>query len=635
MVRLKNILLSGSILLSLTMVSNVVLAQSVVFSASASASRVGVADQVQITYTIQDAQDLQTITPGSFGGFELVAGPFQSNSTNMYVSGNKMVQSNIVSLTYILQPTKTGTFTIPAATARDAQGHTYRSNTIQIQVVNGSLGRPQRQQQQQRRPQSRRDENDPWGDANVMMQQMQQRLAQLQQLQQQRMQQMQAMQQRYPDGAGRSGNLKENLFIRVTVDKNKVYVGEQVTATYKLYTRLSMDMHISKMPSLNGFWMEDIEKPGGNNDHTEEMYNGRPYQVFVLKKAALFPQQTGTLKLDAAEAEGTADYTNEPVHLTSNQLSIEVMPLPENGKPTSFTGAVGRFNISSRIDKLHITTDDMATLKLTISGAGNLKLITPPQLQLPDGLEPYDPIIADTITGRNGQLSGTKTISYAIGARAPGTYEIPAIPFSYFNAQTGNYVTVYTQPATIQVKPGKKRTGVPILVDIHSIKTEAPNTWKFGGKPLLFSPAYWSLYALPLLAFIGLAFWRGRQEDLLKDMVQFRSRTANKVAFKRLAIAQQFLKQQDNRAFYEETSKAIWLYVSDKLNIPLSTLSRERATAGMAQRSIGAALREEALQLIDECETALYSPSGGSQRMEQTYNNAAHVISKLEENFRS
>jgi hypothetical protein len=657
-------------------------AQNVVFSATPGANRIGVRDRVQVQYTVKDAENLQTISPPSTSDFDIVGGPYQQQSSQTSISGNRVVTSQSISLTYVLQPRREGTFTIPPAVARDAAGHAYQSNSVTIQVVPGSM-----QQAQQQQPQQRGNRYDPFGDDDdvfAMMQRMQQlQHQQMQQMQQRRSQQMQ---QQAPGGQAQQGKqdlpqanmdeIKKDLFIKVVTDKTKARVGEQITMSYKLYSRIPMQMSISKLPSLNGFWTQDFDIPKQVKP-TEEVLDGKKYQVFLLKKSAIFPQQAGTLELDPAEAKGiarivqqvkrrmsdmfdpfgagtlmmndpffnnqffnTMAYRDVEVHLKSTPVKITVTGLPEKDKPADFGGAVGNFTVSSKIDKQELTTDDVATLTLNITGSGNLKLIEAPKLNLPNGLNTYDPQITDTVTGRSTTISGSKIITYAITPSVAGDYEIPAITFSYFNPQSGTYVTEQTKPVKLHVKPGKgyspaRHAGNALaLKDIHDIHKGPLGSLDINGKPLPFSAGYWSMYALPLLAFVGIIAWRRRDEELSRDTQLLRKRRANKVALQRLSTAKKLLQQENKKPFYEEISKAIWLYLSDKLSIPLSALSRETATEAMSARKVPEKLQHDLENVIWECETALYA-SGGSKQMSHTYEQAIKVISDLEDVFKA
>lgn len=355
------------------------LAQNGVFSLGANTNKMGVKDQVQVTFTIKDIPNVNNFYPvGLDADFNILGGPYQSN--NISIINNQ--QSSSTSISYILQPKHEGNLTIHPGVAKDAAGHSFQSNPLTIQVVPGSLAA-----QQQRRQSNNYDpfggsdpfDPDPFGQ---MLRQRQQRAQQLQHGQQQ------------PQAQATSPvdekDLNKDIFIKVTVDKSKVHVGEQITTSYKLYSRIPMQVSISKLPSLNGFWTQDFEIPKTPKPQ-EEIVNGKKYQVFLLKKSALFPQETGSLELDPAEAEGNARiiqqvrqrnpfadmlddpafrnmgslmmsdplfnsdffstlaYRDIPVHLKSSPVKITVTSLPEKGKPADFSGAVGNFTISDKI----------------------------------------------------------------------------------------------------------------------------------------------------------------------------------------------------------------------------------------------------------------------------------------------
>jgi len=636
------------------------LAQSVVFSAAPSANRIGIKDQVQVQYTIQNAQNIRTIEPGNFPDFNVLGGPYQSSSSSTQINGNQVIQSHSETITYVLQPKRQGVLSVQPAIARDAAGHAYQSNPFTIEVVPGSVAGQQRRQPNRG---AMGDDDDPFA-AIRRMQQMQN-----QAMQQRGQPQQQQPQQQEPEV--KQADIDKDLFIRVSVDKSKVHVGEQITTSYKLYSRIPMQIGISALPSLNGFWTQDFDIPRQAKP-TEEILDGKKYQVFLLKKSALFPQQSGTLELDAAEAQGVARivqqvkqrmsdmfngtlmmsdpvfnnqvfsrmaYRDVKVHLKSTPFKIEVTPLPEKNKPVDYGGAVGDFKIAGKIDKKEMTTDDVATVTLTISGSGNLKLIEAPKLNLPNGLSTYDPQILDTITGRSTTISGDKIITYAITPHTIGDYDIPSVPFTFFNPHTGSYVTLQTTPLKLYVKPGKHYNNTPVgnnvaLTDIHNINTRPLDKLNYNRKPIMFTGTYWSMYAFPLFAFIGLLVYKRREEELSKDTVLLRKRRANKIAFQRLATAKKLLLQNSMKPFYEEISKAIWLYLSDKLNIPLSSLSRETATDAMNARNIPAELQEKIGHIMSECEVSLYA-TAVSQQMNHIYQEAIHVISDLEDNFKS
>ncbi len=646
------------------------LAQNIAFIASASSPKIGVKDNLQVTFTIRNVEGLSGFNPAGFGDFVQVAGPYQSTE----MSFNNGARSTSVSLTYVVRPKHEGKLNIPAAIAKDGAGHSYQSNPLTIEVVPGSLAPPQ---------QARRPMNNPFGDDDDPFQQMaaqMQRINQMQQQMMQRAQQPSAMQapQRQQQATQQDAapvndaEIKNDLFIKVTVDKSKVNVGEQVTTSYKLYSRVPMQVAISKLPALNGFWTQDFEIPKMPKP-TEEIIDGKKYQVFLLKKSALFPQEAGTLELDPAEAKGSARiiqqikrrmsdivndpfgngtlmmndpffnnavfnttaYKDVPVHLKSSPVKITVTPLPEKGKPEGFGGAVGNFTFTGKLDKQELTTDDVANITLNITGSGNFKIIEAPKLSLPNGINTYDPQVIDTITGRSTTISGSKIITYAITPQTPGDYTIQPIAFSYYNPSTGAYTTLHTQAFTMHVKPGKHPAGTrtagapPTLKDIHDIAMAPQSGLGTLRKPLMLSASYMAMYLLPMLAFIGMVVWRKKNDELSDNSLLMRNKRANKVALKRLVTAKELLAQNQRKPFYEEISKAIWLYLSDKLGIPLSSLSRETAIAALIERKVPDVMHRQFNDLIWECETALYA-TGGSKPLSSTYDDAVKLIGDFE-----
>ncbi len=646
------------------------LAQTISFTASPSASKIGVKDYLQVTFTLTNLDNIADFRPTGFGDFDKVNGPFQQQSMSI----TNGARSNSISLTYVLHPKHEGKLNIPPAYAKDNAGHSYTTNALTIDVVAGSLA-PKQQPRQMNNPFD--DDDDPFQQMAAQMQrmnQMHQRMMQQAQPQQMQPQAQRGAQpgQQQADAPVNDAEINKDLFIRVSVDKNKVHVGEQITTSYKLYSRLPMQVAISKLPALNGFWTSDFDIPKMPKP-MEEVVDGKKYQVFLLKKSALFPQEAGTLELDPAEAKGNARvvqqvkrkvsdlfndpfgngtlmmndpffnnavfntmaYKDVPVHLKSTPVKITVTPLPETGKPEGFGGAVGNFTFTGKLDKQDLTTDDVANITLNITGSGNFKLIEAPKLSLPNGVNTYDPQVIDTITGRSTTISGSKIITYAITPQTPGDYTIPPVSFSYFNPATGAYTTLKTQAYTLHVKPGKNPTGnkvnpAVVLKDIHDIKATPLDGLALMSKPLMLSPIYMTMYLLPLVAFFGMIVWRRKNDELANNSMLMRNKRANKVALKRLITAKTLMLQNQRKPFYEEISKAIWLYLSDKLGIPLSSLSRDTAVAALIERKVPDLLHRQFNDLIWECETALYA-TGGSKPLQNTYDDAVKLIGDFED----
>ena len=630
-------------------------AQQLVFSTQVGGEKMGIKDQLQVDYVLQNAQQIESLSPPNYTDFNIVGGPYQSSQSNIQMMGNRMVESKTITISYVLQPKHLGTCTVLGAIAKDAANHTYVSNSVSVQVVNGSLA----QQRSSSRDPFGDDDQDPWA---MMRQQMQQ----MQQLFSGRGRQQAPPSNQPAEEIKAPADLNKDVFIKVSVDKSSAYVGEQITTSYKLYTRLPMQMSISKLPSLNGFWTQDFELPKEMKP-TEEIINGKKYQVFLLKKSALFPQQVGKLQLDPAEAKGLvrvvqktkranpfADdpffsqfgslfmgdpffdndlfsgmaYKDIPVTIASAPVSINVKEVPNTKKPVTYTGAVGKFQFDVQLDKLSCSTDDALKLKLLIRGSGNLKLIEAPVFDLPKGLEKYDPIVIDSITGRTTAIEGFKQFEYALLPTAPGDYEIAPIMFSYFNPATQQYESIVSQPIHLHVVLGKQLPAnkKDKLSQFHnynrSINAQNP-FYAFG------HAWYWMIMLLVGL-FLLIQLTKHKWQKMWSAWIDKRNNRSNRVALKRMKKAQVFLDQKQIELFYEEVSKAIWLYLSDTLTIDIASLSKETALEKLAARQLEQKIIDNVTAVINDCEMALYAPSIAEHKMQQTYQDTIAIITHIE-----
>lgn len=639
------------ILLIVCFFTHIVSAQNVAFIAQSSADKIGLEDQVQVTFTLENIQNPQIQEP-SFQGFKRIAGPYQSQSSQISFNGNQKVQSVAISLTYILQPTQIGTFTIAPIKAQDNEGHTYQSNAIKISVVKGSLV-PQRSAPQSQDPFAAFDDaffDDPFFGGGHGGQDpfaaIRQQQAHMQQLLQQMQQQMQQAQSGGQTSLGQLPNITEkelgkNVFVKVIVDKHKAYVGEQINVTYKMYTRIPMQAQISKLPSLNGFWTQDFEIPKDQKPQQETL-DGVNYSTFILKKSALFPQQVGSLTLDPSEIVGVANIADRgnpwgrdvQFKLQSKSDQITVLPLPLLNQPKNFSSAVGsNFSLKVALDTNQITTNGSANLTIDIFGTGNIKLIQAPKLNLPNGLEYFDPIVKDTITGKSTTISGHKIFTYALSASIAGDFDIDSLSFSYFNIESNKYVTLKSPKLKLHVIQGKTDSknqnsiNQPTKFFESSYQSlEVKNIPSFWIKTIW----YWCLYLISLGSIYYLYIRKKRSNELASNTSLFKNKYANKIAIKRLKKANQLLDQKQTISFYEEISKAIWLYLSDKLTIPLSLLSKDTTTEALVNKNIDPMLIQKIQQVIDHCAFALYAPSNASEKMKETYQQTIDLIGELE-----
>jgi len=329
-------------------------------------------------------------------------------------------------------------------------------------------------------------------------------------------------------------------------------------------------------------------------------------------------------------------YRDVKTELSSNPVDIHVQALPAAGQPKSFTGAVGHFTVNATIDSTVLHTGNSANFVFTIKGSGNFKLIGNPSIQFPNALSALDPLVADTITGRSPDITGMKTFTYNLSPQKSGSFTIPAIDFSYFDPKTKSYRTLHTQPITVMVKAGKGNNNTQDMAtaqlsDIHPNMT-APLKPNSLTSLFVAGPWYWCIYLLAIIVFTMAYLLHKRRSDMAANAVLWKNKKANKVAWKRLALARKLLPQQEaHTMFYEEVSKAVWLYLSDKLNIPLSDLSKENIAGKLKIEGVNTAAIEQTQNVILECEMALYSPSGGTKQRAHTLDNAAQLIGTLEE----
>lgn len=570
--------------------------QEIVFRTTLNKNKVALGETFQLTFSLENA-DGRKFTPPSLEDFYVVGGPNQS-SNMQFINGS---MSRSISFSYFLQPKKEGTFTIEPAYI-EVSGRNLKSNTVTVEVLK------QGSATQSSKPTTLEDQ------------------------------------------------IAENVFVVMVLDKNEVYQGEQVTATFKLYTRMQIgNVTFSKVPSFSGFWSQDLENVQ-NIQFSKEVYKGVQFDVATLKKVALFPQRPGDLEVDAMELETVvrvqsrgrqrsmwddffATYQDVPFKMLSNKAKVKVKPLPNANKPNSFDGVVGAFNMEVKLDKTETNVDDPITLSIKISGDGNIKMIEKPILDLPKDFDVFDPKTNESVTKRNNNVTGYKTFDFLLVPRRPGSFKVPSFKFSYFDVNKKDYVTHNSPEFTIKVTgqastatsqqvTGIKKEEVELLgEDIRFIKSTA--TFQQKNSTFFGTALFTGAYVTPFILFIGLLLFKRRDDELKSNTTLLKKKQATKVAGKRLAEAKKHLQAGDKKKFYDETAKALWGYLSDKLNIPQSELSKETATTALTQKGIAAETIKKIFVAIEDCEMALFaSVSGGS--MDATYNNAESIINELE-----
>ena len=457
--------------------------------------------------------------------------------------------------------------------------------------------------------------------------------------------------------SGRSGQSSDNtaLFVRLILSKSKIYEQEAVLATIKLYTQASgVQAENYSFPSFEGFVVQDIDLPQ-NTSFSLENYNGINYKVAVLKQCLLFPQRTGKITITPGKFDfqvETYQLVNGPFgpmrvpqgvsrSVSTNTASVEVMPLP-GGKPASFMGGVGDFSLSSSISSTHVKANEAITLKLTIKGSGNLKYLKNPELQLPNDFDTYDPKVDVNVKASAGGVSGTRTVEYTTIPRFAGTFKIPAVEFSYFDIKSKSYKTLRTEAYEITVDKGAPGSGGKTVSnfsnkedlkllnqDIHYIKLNKMNLVQ---SPTMYIDgwAYWLWYIIPALAFIAFVIINRKQAKANANVALMKNRKANKVASKRLKVAGKYLKNHDKEHFYDEVLKAVWGYLSDKLGLPNSELTKDNVAAELEKYGAGAELIAEFNEILSRCEFAQYAPSQSDEAMDELYTQTVEAIGKME-----
>ena len=455
--------------------------------------------------------------------------------------------------------------------------------------------------------------------------------------------------------SGRQGSDDTALFIRTVLSKTKVYEQEAILATIKLYTRASgVQAESYSFPSFEGFVVQDIDLPQ-NTSFELENYNGVNYKMAVLKQCLLFPQRTGKITINPGKYEfqvETYQLVNGPFGpmrvpqgvsraVSSNATSVEVMPLP-GGKPASFMGGVGNFSLSSSISSTHVKANEAITLKLVIKGSGNLKYLKNPELKLPNDFDTYDPKVDVSVKASAGGVSGTRTVEYTTIPRFAGTFKIPAVEFSYFDIKSKQYKTLRTEEYEITVDKGAPGSGGKTVSnfsnkedlkllnqDIHYIKLNKMNLVQ---SPTMYIDgwAYWLWYIIPALAFIAFVIINRKQAKANANVALMKNRKANKVASKRLKVAGKYLKNHDKEHFYDEVLKAVWGYLSDKLGLPNSELTKDNVAAELEKYGAGAELIAEFNEILSRCEFAQYAPSQSDEAMDELYTQTVEAIGKME-----
>lgn len=568
--------------------------------------------RIRVSYVV-NTQDVDDIQVGDFPGFELLYGPSTSSSSSFSIVNGKTTHTSQMTFTYTLLAQKAGNYKLPAAAVKSG-GQTYRSNQASIQILQGDGS----------------GASDGSGQSNGSA----------------------ATRQRLQNAGERITS--NDLYITVTASKKRLYEQEAVLLTYKLYTLVSIDQCSGKMPDLDGFHTQEIALPQQKTLKYERI-NGRNYGTVVWSQYVLFPQKTGKLVVPAINFEADVvqqDRSVDPFDaffgggsslirvkktIVAPAVELTVDPLPT--RPANFSGAVGtQFNISGSLSPEQVDANDAVSLRLVVSGVGNMKLMKAPKVEWPKDFESYDPKMTDKTRITTNGATGNIIYDYTAVPRHGGKYSVPPVEFCYFDTNTKSYKTLRTdsfhvavaKTAGSAVRRVQSQEDLTVLnSDIRYIRTSAAKV-RPQGSTFFGSLNYWLVYVGAVLLFLLMVAIFYRQAKANANVARRRGRKAGKAATKRLKSAAKLLKQGQSKAFYEEVTRALWGYVGDKLNLPVTELNKDNVGEQLAERGVGEESIQRFLRVLGDCEFAQYAPGDPSATMDKLYGEATEVINELD-----
>ena len=583
------------------------------FTAAASATTVAAGEQFSVTYSFtgKSLPDSKDFKAPDFGQFVVMSGPNSSTSIQ-WINGR---QTASIGYSYYLYARSPGKFTIGPAQI-DYEGSIYKTESITVEVTQG-------------KPQAPSASQSPAVQDPTL------------------------------------ASIKENLFIRAIPNKRRLMQGEQLTLVYKLYTRLGISQFsLTRVPTYEGFWSEEFQLPS-QWELTNETVDGKQYRVAIIRKVALFATQSGSLKLAPLVAKAGVqvqarrrpndpfDVFNDPFfaryqtveqEIESNSLMIEVEPFPP-GSPASFTGAVGRYTFSAKLDKQEVKAGDPLTLTLSVSGSGNVKLIGLPKPVIPADLEAYEPKVSENISREGETIQGSKTAEYLMIPRNVGTRVIDPLAWSYYDLAQRRYVSFSSPRFEFSITPGKDISGSTVSglskedvrllgEDIRFLKLSPGDVQPIGRGPYE-SLGFLLALVLPPMVFVGAFAYRKRQERITGNLSSWKSRKAGKEAAKRLKMAKRILASGNTESYHAEISKALFAYLSDKLKIPQGSLSVDGTLGELARRKVPTETMALVKATIERAEFARFAPGSDTKTARQDLlDKAAEAIDNLEESIR-
>ena len=607
MIKRKNKYLFFSILITLLAGSVTSLNAQVSFKASAPATVVE-GEQFRLSYVLnEEGRDLRL---PDITGFDILFGPSTSTSFSQRTVNGKTSSERSVTYTYIMMPKKTGTYTIPPASIT-VNGSNYQSNSIQIEVL------PPDQSSSQKAPDT-------------------------------------------GQSSSRSATISESdAFIRAILSKNSPYEQEGFTVTFRLYTTLNVvNFGRIQFPEFEGFMVEEVDLPM-NKQLQMERYEGRNYYTADLRRTLLFPQRSGQITIPSGNIEmvfsvpsgknvstffGSQEVmVDVKKNMVTNPLTINVRPLPQN-RPISYANAVGTFTLEPSINTTKLRADEAITLRLEISGTGNMKLIRNPEIEFPHNFETYDPVVNNSLNVTTNGLTGVRSIEYMAIPRYEGSYTVPAAEFTFFDLNSNSYKTLKTPEYALEVAKGDpssvtssgfvSQQDVRVEQDIRFLKTYEP-VYYSATNFFVGSLAYWMWYLIPLVMLIVFYLINRKRAKENANIALMRNRKANKIAIKRLKLAEKYLKEQNKENFYDEVLRAIWGYFSNKLSIPVANLTKNNIESILSNKGINQDLTQRFMNILDTCEFARYAPAESDAEMETVYQSTVDAIGEMENRLKN
>lgn len=580
---------------------------------------------IKLQFNIENADEVQQFVPPSFKGCKIVEGPHHTAGTSA-ING---VVNNYVSFVYIIQPEVPGNYSLSGASAK-INNRRFVFNTIRFKVNQAKHNNNQYNFQSQRYD-------------DVLQQNL------------------------YSDYILRKGEdihnkIRQNLFIKVDVNKNHCYEGEPVVATYKLYTRLRSESKVSKRPSFNGFSVYDIVDPS-SVPSTIETLNGKDFNVYLIRKSQLFPLQSGILELDPAEVENSISFLSaekamkdkgahlpellryfesddvshegivtENVNIKSNPLAVTVKALPASAKPASFNGAVGDFSIEATINKNEITLNDAAVLRIIIKGEGNFGIINAPAVHWPKDIEAYEPEIKEDVLRTVVPMRGYKTFAFTVMPKRTGKIKIAPVEFSYFDPQVNQYKTAKTDSIFINAVPAAQKNlyNGSAVTEKENTKIKTNRFWIMGVAAGLLVLFGFILFRYIRLPFSAPAAKVVKKDSRLETMPVNQEELQPAFLSNPLFRTRLMLIQQNGQGFYSELGKALWNYMNERLQIPPGThLSKKNIEEQLKIKGFDDIIIAQFQLLAQQCEVALYTPVINEAEMQSVYDLAEDLLDSI------